>query len=326
MHTLLVLLGTLLNLAGGYLGLGTLQRLSGWSARRDIQFLVLVAPVVSLGLAVGSLYHFTGRPCFLNAPSWDSRLATLLPLGMGSVALGGLVLGLVRLGLMGRIVARSGRPADAALQVLADHLADQMGTRRPRVLLCDYDQPLALACGLLRPSVLLSSWMVEHLDQRELESVLAHELAHVARRDYLVVWLATVLRDAFVYLPTSWAAYRQLQHDKELASDDLAIGATRRPLALASALAKVWQRALRGQQFGTAPLLTGTGEPIEGRIERLLATPSAASSSSASDSRRVALIAGSTALAGLLVLEAIIVTLMLVPMGCGLAAPLGGVV
>ena len=52
------------------------------------------------------------------------------------------------------------------------------------------------------------------------------------------MWLATVLRDAFFYLPTSWAAYRQLSHEKELICDDLAIGSTHRPLALASALAR----------------------------------------------------------------------------------------
>ena len=57
----------------------------------------------------------------------------------------------------------------------------------------------------------------------------------------LVIWFATVLRDAFFYLPTSRVAYHQLQHEKELACDDLAVGVTHWPLALASALAKAWQ-------------------------------------------------------------------------------------
>ncbi len=85
------------------------------------------------------------------------------------------------------------------------------------------------------------TWMIEHLDRRELEAVLAHELEHAARHDSLVIWFATVLRDAFFYLPTSRVAYHQLQHEKELACDDLAVGVTHWPLALASALAKAWQ-------------------------------------------------------------------------------------
>src|SRR5439155_7584396 len=107
---------------------------------------------------------------------------------------------------------------------------------------------------------------------------LAHELGHVARRDYLVIWLATVLRDAFCYLPTSWAAYRQLQREKELACDDLAVAATNRPLALASALAKVWQQAVSAPTLATVQPFMEASEAIEGRIERLLAAPEAGAS------------------------------------------------
>lgn len=324
MHTLLVLLSLLLVVLGGYLGLGALRRLGGWSPRRDIQLLVLAAPVVGLGLVLGSLYHFTGRACFLVAPAWDARLAIVLPLGMGLVAGGGFGLGLIRLGLMGRIVASSGRPAAPKFQALADQLADQLGAPRARVLLCAFDQPLALTCGVLRPTVLLSNWMTEHLDQGELESVLAHELAHVARRDYLVIWLATVLRDAFVYLPTSWVAYRQLQQEKELASDDLAIHVTSRPLTLASALAKVWHTALRGPRFGVAQLVVGGGEPIEGRIERLLDGPHPAAPAGAPHARALALTTGGIALAGLSIVTMATTAVFFVPMGCGLTSPLGG--
>ena len=68
--------------------------------------------------------------------------------------------------------------------------------------------------------MLLSTWMVDHLDQQELEAVLMHELVHAHRRDYLLNWVALLLRDAFFYLPTSRIAYRQLHYEKELASDE----------------------------------------------------------------------------------------------------------
>ena len=315
MHTLPGLASVLLVVLAGSLALGALRRLGGWPGRRELQFLVLAAPVVSLGLGIGGLHHFAGQTCFLGAPPWDYALGVALPLGMGLVALGGLGLGVVRLALIDRVVAGGSRPAGPELRALADRLAERLGARRPRVLLRAYDRPLALTCGLWRPTVLLSTWMVERLDRQELEAVLAHELGHVARRDYPVVWLATVLRDAFCYLPTSRAAYRQLQHEKELACDDLAIAATNRPLALASALAKVWQPALGAPTFETAQPLVKVGEAIEGRIERLLAAPGPTASQSRS--RLIALGVGGSALAGLLVLEAANVAVMLTPMGCG---------
>ncbi len=324
MHTLLGLSSVLLVVVSAYLALVLLRRLTGWSRRRDVQLVVLAAPVVSLGLGILGVHHFAGRTCFIGVPPWDYTLGIALPVAMGVVALGALAVGVVRLALLERLVRRSGMPAAPELQELAGRLAQQLGAARPRVLLCAYDGPLALTCGLKQPTVLLSTWMLAHLDQRELESVLAHELGHVARRDYHVVWLATVLRDAFFYLPTSWAAYRQLQHEKELACDELAVQATRRPIALASALGKVWQQSLGGPSLGPAQLLVGAGNAIELRIEHLLSTETSGMGSGAvTRSQRYALAVGASALLGLLMLQAANAAVVLAPMGCGPLTLLG---
>ncbi len=163
MHTLLGLSSLLLVVLGGYLALGALRRLGDWSRRRDFQFLVLAAPLISLGLGIAGLHHFAGRVCFLGAPPWDYTLGVALPLGMGLFALVAFGLGLVRLALMNRVVGRRGTPADPALQALTDQLAERLGASPARLLLCAYDRPLALTSGLFRPTVLLSTWMVDHL-------------------------------------------------------------------------------------------------------------------------------------------------------------------
>lgn len=324
MHTLLGLSGLLLVVVGGLLALVALRWLDRWAHRRDLQFLVLAAPLVALGLGAAGVHHFAGRICFLGAPPWDYTLAILLPLAMGLVALGAFGLGLVRLLLVQRLVARRGLPAHPALQALVERLAARLGARAPRALLCAYDQPLAITCGLRRSTVLLSHWMIRQLDSRELEAVLAHELAHAARRDYLVTWLATVLRDAFFYLPTSWVAHRQLRREKELASDDLAVQATGRPLALASALARVWQQSVGGPAWraaGVAQALLGADDLMEGRIERLLAgvrtRQQLAQERSTMLSRAGGIGAGVSSLGGLLALEAANAAVLLAPMSCG---------
>lgn len=273
MHILLGLSSILFVLLGSYLTFGILHHIRGWSQRRILQFFVLMIPIVIFGLGISGLHDVIGYNCFLSIPTWDALLGVVLPLGMGVVVLSAIGLGVVRLVLMALTVTRRGVFADSELQTLANILAQQLNAPRSRVLLYFYDRPLAFTCGVFRPMVLLSTWMVEHLDRRELEAVLAHELEHVARRDYLVIWLATVLRDAFFYLPTSRKVYRQLQHEKELACDDLAVRVTHRPLALASALVKVWQNAVDGPRFATysaAQPLVEVGESINGRIERLL--------------------------------------------------------
>jgi bla regulator protein BlaR1 len=300
--------------AGNVLALGVLRHAGRWPWRRELQLFVLAAPAVGLSVSVAMHAGCLTAPCGASEPPWLVVVGDLLADAIVLVALAGIGLGLARLGLMAHAVRRQALPAGPGLQARADHLAARLGAPRPRVLLRHYDRPLALTWGLWRPTVLLSSWMVQHLDQRELEAVLAHELAHAARHDYLVVWLATVLRDAFCYLPTSWVAYRQLQQEKELACDDLAIGVTHRPLGLASALAKVWQQAIGGPLLHPAQPLVGAGEIVEGRITRLLATPRAAEATPGVRTRTLG--ASAAVLGGMMALGAVGMVALLALMGC----------
>ena len=139
-----------------------------------------------------------------------------------------------------------------------------------------------------------------------------------------------MLRDAFFYFPTSRAAFRQLRHDNELASDDLAVAATRRLLSLASALAKVWQQTLGPAEplAGGAPALVGTTTGaggvgvIEQRIERLMACAPVEPPGSGGRSGPGSVGMGASALGGLLVLQAATATAIPAPMVCDPNRPL----
>lgn len=245
------------------------HRVRDWSSRRTLQFSVLLMPLVVVGLSLCSLRFSAGEPFS----------GIVLLIGIGSIVPGAFGLGMLRLVLMARFVACRALFTNATVQACADDLTRQLEGRSVRVRLVLADRPLALTCGLRSPTILLSTWIVEHLDRRELEAVLAHELAHVARRDYLMGWLTTMLRDAFFYLPTSWIAYRQLQQEKELACDDFTVSVTQQPLALASALAKVWLQVVGEPvpvKLGAAQALLRSEASIDGRIQRLLASSGSA--------------------------------------------------
>jgi len=320
-HLLIILSSAGLVLASGWVALRCMPRIRGWRPRRELQLLVLAAPVLSLALAIGGLHHFAGQTCFIGAPPWDYTLSVGLPLAMSFVALGACLLGIIRLLLMQRLMGARGVPAGPELQATVGELAHRLGARGPRILVCADDRPVALTYGLVRPTLLLSRWMLGRLDGRELESVLAHEMAHVARRDYLVVWLATVLRDALCYLPTSWIAHRQLQAEKEYACDDLAVGVTGRPLALASALATVWQPGPASRSLSGVPALAGSSGAVEARIARLLVhrvQPTEGRSSGL-----LPLGTGTAAVVGLVAAETMNVATLLAPLGCSHAMVLG---
>lgn len=332
MHLLLGLSSLALFFLGSVLALRLLRDRHSWGQRRWVQYVVLALPFASLLLGLAGLHHFVGQPCLSNAPWWDARIELVVPFAMGLVALGAFALAISRLFLMQRVVMRSSIPASPDLQARVNTLAKHLHAPVTRVRLCAHDRPLALTVGVLRPTILLSTWMLRQLDQQELESVLVHELEHGARRDYPLMWLATLLRDAFFYIPTSWTAYHLLQQEKELACDDRAAEATRHPLALASALTKVWLHAVEQPEaalLASVPHLVRADEPIRERVERLLApaqsTEPASDPSETNRPKRMKKRWEIPALVGLVVLEGGNIILMLGLMGCGPASFFGRV-
>ena len=271
MHILLYMSGMLVViLLGSVLVLHLLRLFSDWSQRQVMQLLVLITPLVSLIVLIGGLQHVLNLDCALNAPAWDYTLDVTVLLLVGSNIVGALGLGLGRLVLMKRVMKQQEVITDPDLQALVDQFAQQSGFPRLCLQLVRSDRPFALLYGIRRPTMLLSTWMIDHLDPHELEAVLMHELVHVRRRDYLLNWVALLLRDAFFYLPTSRIAYRQLHHEKELASDDLVAQSTKRPLALASALTKVWLYLVDDPPSKIVQTLLGRGDSIADRVDRLL--------------------------------------------------------
>src|SRR5258708_15262573 len=157
MPSLLPLRSILFVVVACFLALVFLHPLGGWASRRDLQFWVLVVPLISLILCIGALIHFVYRDCFLSAPTWDHLLALALPVSMGLIACGGVVLGVMRLTLISWFVARHGSRVTPELQALADVQAEKLGLSHPRLLLRVHERPLALTCGLWRPTLLLST-------------------------------------------------------------------------------------------------------------------------------------------------------------------------
>lgn len=270
MHTLFLLSALLLAAVVGGIG-ALLLRLAPAGGRRPLALTVLAAPPFVPALAG---LHVIPRFWTACAPlvGWDLVATIGLLVAVGAVALGGLGLNLARLLLSERLLAACPLLRDAATTAGLAALARGLGIDPPTVRVLAVDAPLAVTGGLRRPTIVLSRWLVEQLDRRELEAVLAHELAHVARRDHLARWLGRLLRDATVYLPSSWYALRVLEADEELEADALAVELTERPLAMASALGKVWQQASAAPlAMASLPSVAGSSALLlEQRLARLL--------------------------------------------------------
>ena len=164
-----------------------------------------------------------------------------MPYLLGGVMLLGVV-GVVRLAVAFRFVRNvcgNSQPIkDSRIDQIVSSLADQMCARRS-VRIRQTDQlSSAAVSGWRQPTILLpNDW--QQWTSPELRSVLAHELAHIARGDFLWRTLSCIISTTHYYNPLVHYLVRQIALTQELAADALAgqVVGRKRYLRTLSALA-----------------------------------------------------------------------------------------
>jgi len=154
-----------------------------------------------------------------NAPPAVALVAWIWAAGT-AFALGRLLLGLV---LAFRTVQRA-RPVDDIWSSLLHEAASTIGVgRKVRVLESD-GVAVPIVWSAWRPTVLVPPEAHAWPNDRK-RALLMHELAHVARHDWLVQLLAGIIRALYWPHPLAWWAMRRLRRDAERASDDRVVAA-----------------------------------------------------------------------------------------------------
>ncbi|UCE04217.1 MAG: M56 family metallopeptidase [Candidatus Latescibacterota bacterium] len=167
-----------------------------------------------------------------------------------------------------RLRGRGTRPAAAALQANAARLASRLGVRRAIRVLESTVAEVPTVVGWLRPVVLFPAGAIAGLPPQHLEALLAHELAHVRRHDYLVNLLQTLVETLLFYHPAVWWVSSRIRHEREHCADDLAVHACGDRVLVARALTAMEELRLSPLHPGVA--IAANGGSLVSRIQRLL--------------------------------------------------------
>jgi beta-lactamase regulating signal transducer with metallopeptidase domain len=134
-----------------------------------------------------------------------------------------------------RLCRNARADTDGRWQSCVDRLAERMQIGRKVALQFTDQGDSPLSAGWWRPVVLLPMAIVARMPASLLEALIAHELAHIRRHDYLVNLLQGVVEALLFYHPVVWWLSRRIREERELVADDLAATALgeRRKLALA---------------------------------------------------------------------------------------------
>jgi beta-lactamase regulating signal transducer with metallopeptidase domain len=155
------------------------------------------------------------------------------------------------------------------MHALLRRLTGEAGLEKVR-LTCSSRLPVPIALGLRRREICVPPRALAALSMEEQEGLLAHELAHLVRRDPFWLAFSHFLTSVFFFQPLNRMARRRLRELSELRSDEWAVGQTGRPLSLARCLAEVAGWSIHPLKSLPAPGMADRPSHLAQRIRRLL--------------------------------------------------------
>lgn len=125
------------------------------------------------------------------------------------------------------LIQRSHPVSDPRLLDCVDKLATAMGLTQPVSLCSSVGLDAPLITGLRRPVIIFPASALSSLEESALKLALAHELAHLKRRDLLWSWVPILSHTCFWFFPASWLSLREYSQAREEACDSDALRVTR---------------------------------------------------------------------------------------------------
>ena len=196
-----------------------------------------------------------------------------LPQYVGMILVGGwLALAAVRLiGLLCQLVLLNGitqraLSAPADLKAICGSISREMKLRRKVRLLFSSEVSAPMVVGFLNPTVLVPKSIAA---ETQIEPVLRHELAHVARWDDWANLIQQFIKAVLFFHPGISLASSRLTAEREIACDDHALAALAAPQDYALFLTEFASR-MRGRDYAAAPAAWSRNSQLKERIVMIL--------------------------------------------------------
>jgi len=147
-------------------------------------------------------------------------------------------------------------------------ISNQVQAGRRVVLLISDEVISPLAMGVWRATVILPVSAVLGLSREELEAVMAHELGHIRRWDYMWNLLQTALESVLFFHPAVWWLSRTVRERREVCCDEIAVRSCEGATVYARALLRMEEQ--RTVTLRLAMALGGCGGSLLGRVRKVL--------------------------------------------------------
>ncbi len=147
-------------------------------------------------------------------------------------------------------------------------LKEKFGIRQPIEAFQSLLVKIPMALGYLKPILLIPASFFSGLSTSELEAVLAHELAHIKRYDYVLNIIQSIIETLFFFHPAVWLISKSIRNEREHSCDDLAVEITGDKVSYAKALALSQELMMNKQDQYAMTFSSGKGSLLK-RVKRL---------------------------------------------------------
>ena len=150
-------------------------------------------------------------------------------------------------------------------------LGGKLSLRRPVRLVESSLAAVPMVIGFFKPVVLMPLGAINNLTEAEVEAILAHELAHIRRYDFLINILLSFVEALFYFNPAVWWIAANIRSERENCCDDIAIELCGDSLVYAKALMRLEELELAVPSYAMT-MSSSNGELLQ-RIKRILQQP-----------------------------------------------------
>ena len=143
-------------------------------------------------------------------------------------------------------------PVDEYWQKTLDNISSKINLKKTVEIFESALVRSPIVLGHLKPIIFFPIGAINRLSVEEVEAILAHELAHISRNDYLMNIIINVIESLYFFNPAMWWLSSQIKTEREHCCDDIAINFTGSPLKYAKSLVAVQEMAMYSPRLAMA--------------------------------------------------------------------------
>ena len=164
-------------------------------------------------------------------------------------------------------------PADEYWIETLDALKNKVGVKQSIELVESALTRTPMVVGIMKPMILFPIGAINRLSPTEVEAILAHEIAHVLRKDYIFNIIQSVIEALFYFHPAVWWISSIIRNERENCCDDVAIEICGSSMNYAKALVTVQEMAYYPMYQPALAFAGNRKNQLLFRVQRILNQP-----------------------------------------------------